>query len=213
MVSTLVLQSSDTVNMNTTTIPSSFVILITEKLHKSNYLLWQAQIMPAIRAAQLEGFLDGSVKKPSKIISKTVGASVLNEPNPAYAQWVAKDEVVLGYLLMSLTHEVFTGVATLTTSVKVRSTLASMYASCTHARSVQTRIALATFKKGTQSMVEYYSKMCGYADELATSGHSLGDEEFVSYLLASLDDDFDSVVSAMVVRCYHHNLAKPEGGP
>jgi hypothetical protein len=85
MVSTLVLQSSDTVNMNTTTIPSSFAIPITEKLHKSNYLLWQAQIMPAIRAAQLEGFLDGSVKKPSKIISKTIGASVLNEPNPVYA--------------------------------------------------------------------------------------------------------------------------------
>jgi hypothetical protein len=82
MVLELVFQSSDMVNMNTTTIPS-FAIPITEKLHQSNYLLWQAQIMPAIRAAQLEGFLDDSIKKPSKTISKTVGASVVNEHNPA----------------------------------------------------------------------------------------------------------------------------------
>jgi hypothetical protein len=80
MVLELVFQSSDMVNMNTTTIPS-FAIPITEKLHQSNYLLWQAQIMPAIRAAQLEGFLDDSIKKPSKTISKTVGASVVNEHN------------------------------------------------------------------------------------------------------------------------------------
>jgi hypothetical protein len=99
---------------------------------------------------------------------------------------------------MSLTREILTAVATLTTSAEVWSTLANMYASCTRARSVQTRMTFATFKKGTQSVAEYYSKMRGYADELATSGHTLGDEEFMSYLFAGFDEDFDSVVSAAV---------------
>jgi hypothetical protein len=49
--------------------------------------------------------------------------------------------------------------------------------------------------------------MCGYVDELATSGHSLGDEEFVSYLLAGLDDNFDSVVSTMLARVEPITLA------
>jgi hypothetical protein len=49
-------------------------------------------------------------------------------------------------------------------------------------------------------VAEYYSKMCDYADKMATSRHIHDDEEFVSYLLAELDENFDSVISAMVAR-------------
>jgi hypothetical protein len=154
--------------------------------------------MPAIRATQLEGFLDGSEKKPPKTVKKTVAGTDVEECNPAYAQWIARDQSVLGYLLSSLTHEVLTGVATMTTSAEVWSTLASMYALRTRARSVQTRMAHATFREGSQSVAEYYTKMRGYVDELATTGHSLGDEEFMSYILAGLDEDFDPMVSAVV---------------
>jgi hypothetical protein len=42
--------------------------------------------------------------------------------------------------------------------------------------------------------------MCGLADELATTGHPLGDEEFVSYVLVDLDEDFDPMVFAVVAR-------------
>jgi hypothetical protein len=49
-------------------------------------------------------------------------------------------------------------------------------------------------------VVEYYSKMCGLADELVTTGHPLGDEEFVSYVLVGLDEDFDPMVFAVVAR-------------
>lgn len=87
----------------------------------------------------------------------------------------------------SQAHQVLTSVATMTTSVEVLSNLASMHALRTHARSMQTRIALATSKKGAQ--IEYYSKMHGYIVMMATSGHPLRDEEFVSYLLAGLDED------------------------
>jgi hypothetical protein len=40
--------------------------------------------MPAIRAANLQGFLDGSEKQRSKTLSKIVGDTVVDEPNPAY---------------------------------------------------------------------------------------------------------------------------------
>jgi hypothetical protein len=70
------------------------------------------------------------------------------------------------------------------------------------------RITLTTTKKGTQSIVKYYSKMRGYADELATSGHHLGNEEFVSYLLAGLGVDFDLTVSVVVARVEPINPAE-----
>jgi hypothetical protein len=41
---------------------------VSEKLTRDNYLLWRAQVMPPIRAAQLEGILDGSIKAPAKMV-------------------------------------------------------------------------------------------------------------------------------------------------
>jgi hypothetical protein len=171
-----------------------------EKLTKSNYLLWHAQIMPAIRAACLEGFIDGSEKKPVNMLKHTSRDTVIEEENPAYALWITRDQSVLGYLLSSLTREVLTSVSTLTSSIDVWRTLADMYASRSHARSVQTHLALTTTRKGAQSVAEYFSKMRGHTNELATTGAPLSDEEFVSYVLASLHDDFDSMVSVVVAR-------------
>ena len=49
-------------------------------------------------------------------------------------------------------------------------------------------------------MAEYFTKMKGLADEMASAGRKLEDEELVSYILTGLDLDFDSVVSAVAAR-------------
>jgi hypothetical protein len=48
-----------------TTIPS-FSIPISEKLTKTNYRLWYAQIMPLIHVAQMEGLLTDTEKMLAK---------------------------------------------------------------------------------------------------------------------------------------------------
>jgi hypothetical protein len=58
-------------NSSSTTVPSNFFVLISRKLMKSNYLLWHAQVMSAIRATELEGFLTDAEKAlPKMIMSK-----------------------------------------------------------------------------------------------------------------------------------------------
>jgi hypothetical protein len=104
---------------SSTTIPTSLNLPITKKLTKSNYLLWHFQIMPVIRAVRLEGFLEGFEKKPVKMLQHTSGDTVVDEENPAYVVWITRDQSVLGYLLSSLTREVFTGIATMTSPVHV----------------------------------------------------------------------------------------------
>jgi hypothetical protein len=37
-------------------------------------------------------------------------------------------------------------------------------------------------------MVEYFSKMKCYADEMTASGQPLDDEEFIAYVLTGLDE-------------------------
>jgi hypothetical protein len=76
-----------------------------------------------------------------------------------------------------------------------------MYATRTRARSVNTRIALATTRKGASTMTEFYSKMKSYTDEMAASGQTLSDEEFVAYVLTGLDEEvYNSFVSSIVTQ-------------
>jgi hypothetical protein len=54
---------------STTTVLSILVVPISEKLTKSNYPLWHAQVLPPIHAAQLDDLLTGDEKQPEKDIT------------------------------------------------------------------------------------------------------------------------------------------------
>jgi hypothetical protein len=86
MISEPILYPSTTMvsdSSTTTTIPSSFSIPITEKLTKSNYRLWKAQILPPIWAAQLEDFLYNTSEKPAEKLTEKTGATVTEKINPS----------------------------------------------------------------------------------------------------------------------------------
>ena len=68
---------------------------MTEKLTRENYLLWEMQVLPAIRGAQLTGFLDGKTPAPAKTLTVDKGekkGGVMEEPNPAYTTWILQDQ-------------------------------------------------------------------------------------------------------------------------
>jgi uncharacterized cysteine cluster protein YcgN (CxxCxxCC family) len=62
------------------------------------------------------------------------------------------------------------------------------------------RIAPATTKKNNLSVSDYYSKMCQFADDLAMTGTPLRDDELVAYLLAGLDEEYNSIFTSVVGR-------------
>ncbi|CAN6361752.1 unnamed protein product [Urochloa humidicola] len=78
----------------------------TEKLTRDNFLLWKAQIMPAIRGAQLTSILDGSIPAPEKTIEISNDGKKEIVPNPAYDRWLQQDQQLLSYLVNSLSKEV-----------------------------------------------------------------------------------------------------------
>jgi hypothetical protein len=70
-------------------------------------MIWKAQVMPAIRGAQLQGFLDGSVEEPEKeVVTKDSNWKEMKTPNLEYTRWISQDQAVLGYLLRNMTREV-----------------------------------------------------------------------------------------------------------
>jgi hypothetical protein len=120
--------------------------------------------------------------------------------NLAYASWVARDQAVLGYLLSSLTRETLMHISQCTTAAHAWSTLANLYSSQKRARSVNTRIALTTTRKNQLFVSNYYAKMSQLAYDLAASGTPLRDDEFTTYLLAGLDEDYSSMFTLVVSR-------------
>lgn len=75
-----------------------------------------------------------------------------------------------------------------------------MFSSQTRARAVNTRLALSTAHKGNMSVAEYVGKMRSLGDEMAAAGRPLEDDELVEYILTGLDDDYGSLVSAVLAR-------------
>jgi hypothetical protein len=104
-------------------------------------------VLPALRAAQYEGLLTGTdLALAKQVVITNVDKSTTWTDNPAYIAWVARDKAVLGYLLSSLTQETLMHVVRCTMAAKAWGTLATIYSSQTRARSVNTRIVLATKK-------------------------------------------------------------------
>lgn len=66
---------------------NSLNALVSEKLTRDNFLIWQTQVLPDIRGAQLYGFLDGSIPEPAKeLVSKDASGKEVKIANPEYAK-------------------------------------------------------------------------------------------------------------------------------
>jgi hypothetical protein len=99
----------------------------TEKLAKTNYALWFAQVRAAIRGAKLLGYLTGDSRAPPATIPKlgaddkevmdTVGKVIMIK-NPDFEDWDAMGQQVLSYLLGLLSKDVLIQVSSYNTVVE-----------------------------------------------------------------------------------------------
>lgn len=87
----------------------------------------------------------------------------------------------------------------LKTSAQVWEALDRTFASRSKARIVQLRTALVKPKRRDVSMSSYFNNTKRIADTMAAIGSPLGDDEIVSYVLASLGDDYDNFTTSMSV--------------
>jgi hypothetical protein len=175
--------------------------VISEKLTKSNHVLWNAQVRATIRGARLVGFLTGDTKAPDeKIKSKGANGHEVEVPNPDYENWEATDQQVLSYQLASLSKDILQQVALCTTAAAAWKEIHSMFALQTRARTVNTRLALGTTRKGNLTIAEYFGKMKSLGDEMAVAGRPLDDEELTEYIITGLDEDYTPLVSALCTR-------------
>ncbi|KAK1610461.1 hypothetical protein QYE76_034134 [Lolium multiflorum] len=171
---------------------------ISEKLTRDNFLLWQTQVLPEIRGAQLFGFLDGSVKEPAKTVKTTDkdGAEV-TIPNPEHARWIAQDQTVLGFLVRNMAKEVLTQMVGLLTSAAVWKAVVEMFSAQSQSRVVHLRTKLNQCRKEDKSGQVYLDEIKSLSDEMAAAGKPKDTVDVISYILAVLDDEYDGFVAAI----------------
>jgi glutathionylspermidine synthase len=99
-----------------------------------------------------------------------------------------------------VSHDVLVQVAALPTAAEVWKHIETLFASQSHARVINTRMALAITQKGSFTTAEYIAKMKSLANEMAPAGKKLDDEELISYVLAGLDAEYNSLVSSIAPR-------------
>ncbi|KAF5460124.1 hypothetical protein F2P56_020015 [Juglans regia] len=171
---------------------SSAAHLITIKLTSDNYLLWNAQILPFLKGNQLYGFVDGTCPKPPPTINE--------QANPEYAKWVLQDQLLISAINSSLTDKVLAQVLGCSTSYEVWTTLEGLFSTQMQAHIMQTQYSLATLKKGSETITEYFHKATALSASLNAAGHPLSPSEFNIYLLAGLGSDYESLVTSITTR-------------
>ena len=83
---------------------------VSEKLTRSNPMMWHAKVLLALRGFQLADHISAEVQAPPAFLDATggkKGKDVKPSPNPKYEKWSAKDRTVLNYLLSNLSREIF----------------------------------------------------------------------------------------------------------
>lgn len=173
----------------------------TDKLTRSNHPMWRAQVLPAIRGAQLLGLLDGTDVAPPPMLTVEATAQDTDKtaktvPNPAYATWLARDQLVLSYLFGSISPGVMAHVMRLEHSAGVWKALETMFASLSTSKITNLRIAMATTKRLQDPVDVYLAKMQSIADDLAAAGKPVPEDEQVSYIMVGLGPAYDNLVEA-----------------
>jgi hypothetical protein len=149
---------------------------VSKKLVRDNHILWKAQVLTVLRGAQLIGFIEGTnPAPPEKIKVKTQKGQDLEEiSNPAFESWKAPKQQVLSYLLTSVSRDVLVQVTVLPSGVAVLKHIEKTFASQSHARAINTCMALVTTQKGSMTVAKYVTKMKSLADDMALGGQKVG---------------------------------------
>jgi hypothetical protein len=196
--------TSESLSSTNTTVPTSSLItnlphLVTVKLTRDNFLLWKAQIVPYLKGQKVLGHVDGTIPMPPQSIPASSDGSI-TIPNPAFLTWVQQDQMVLSALISSLTESLIAQVVGYFTSCEVWTALERLFASHSRARIMQTHFQLATLKKGGSSVTDYFQKFKTLSDTLVVAGQPLNEFESLSFVLAGLGTDFDSIVTTISTR-------------
>jgi gag-polypeptide of LTR copia-type len=152
---------------STTSFPFSYQLPL--KLNHENYLSWKYLVLPHIRGHDLFDFLDGSHPAPPE--------TIITGFNQAYKIWSRQDQLLLAWLLGSISESIVSQVVHCTTSTSLWTKLHHRFSSQSQASIMDLKMQLYSLQKGHLSMQNYLDKKRSLADRLRMIGSPVSDSE------------------------------------
>lgn len=166
-----------------TLVISNIANLIPIKLDSNNFLLWKSLFRPILRSHHLEHFIDGSKPIPPR---ETVGTDGKTLPNPAFTEWFDRDQTLLSWINATLSDSALPYIVGKDTAKDAWDSLEQRYGSLSRSHIIELKKRLQHVKKGTSSMQEYLHQLKVIADQLATCGAPVSEEDLILYTLSGL---------------------------
>jgi gag-polypeptide of LTR copia-type len=159
------------------------------KLNNENYLSWKYLVLPHVRGHDLLGFLDGSQPAPSESTSTGV--------NPAYKIWSRQDQLLLAWLLSSISESVVSQVVHCTTSADLWKELQSRFYTQSMACVMDLKVQLHSLHKGHLSMQNYLDQKKSIDDHLRLIGSPVSEADLQLYILHGLSIEYDPLIVSL----------------
>jgi hypothetical protein len=170
------------------------------KLNKSNFLTWHGLVKPFLRGHDLYGFIDGTNTPPSPLVISSPDGALTFSTDLDTLRWLRQDQLILSMLMSSISDDLLPHVLGCKTAQDLWQTLNRTFTFESRARTMTFHYQLATTKKGTSSISDYFQQLKHTAATLAAAGQPLNDYEFTSYLLTSLGPEYDPFVTSVTTR-------------
>ncbi|XP_010424111.1 PREDICTED: uncharacterized protein LOC104709152 [Camelina sativa] len=148
--------------------PLSISQVVTLKLTESNYLQWKTQFESFLSPQMLLGYVNGSLPHPASTSSVTRAAGVTEEPNPEFQKWVRNDQLVMAWILGSLSE------------TAIRDVYGLQYA-----------------QEYGRTMEDYLSELNQVFDQLDSIGFPMTDLKKIHGLLFGLGKEYETVATVI----------------
>ncbi|KAK6915859.1 hypothetical protein RJ641_018720 [Dillenia turbinata] len=147
----------------------------------------------------LYGFIDGTSTSPPKTIASTT-IPITQIPNPEYDLWFKRDQLLLFWILSSVTEDIFSYIINLSSSFAIWEALARVFGSVSQNCQLQLNIELHEIKRNDLSISTYLQCAKALAYELSTTGRPLSSAEFNAIIYRNIGSDFHSIITALNLR-------------
>jgi hypothetical protein len=183
-------------------------ILISQHLNGDNFVTWKRSMDMALVAKNKFGFVDGSLPKPP-----------VGDPN--LRSWVRCNNMVLSWLLNSISREIANNVLFLNIVAAVWSDLNEHFSHSNGPRVFELKRSLSSLQQGTNSVSTYFTQLKSLWDELSSfrplPTYTCGGlkilldfhhQEYIFQFLMGLNESFSSIRGQILIIDHHPSINK-----
>ncbi|KAJ8639269.1 hypothetical protein MRB53_015963 [Persea americana] len=186
---------------------SNIANLIPIKLDNSNFLLWKSLFRPILQSHCLEPFIDGLALIPPRDLTDSANKTT---PNPAFFEWCEKDPTLLSWINATLSNSALPYIVGMETTKAAWDSLECRYGSFSRSHIIELKKRLQHIKRESSSMQDYLHQIQVLADQLATYGSPVGDEDLILHTLAGLPSLYHPFQTAIRTKSRHDPVSLKE---